>query len=118
MAVAVALVTSTVGGVSAAPVDAVDEVDTGADLVEPDIDGVIGDVVASRPSPEAAVVEAATGPTMGDVVSLVPARLVETRSGPGDVTTDGEFEGVGRVGAGQVFEFGVLDRGGAPGSKK
>ncbi|MCB0965620.1 MAG: hypothetical protein KDB37_02195, partial [Ilumatobacter sp.] len=37
-----------------------------------------------------------SGPTAGDVVSLVPERLVETRSGPGDVTTDGAFQGIGR----------------------
>ncbi|MEZ5295168.1 MAG: hypothetical protein R2697_02505 [Ilumatobacteraceae bacterium] len=57
-----------------------------------------------------------SGPTAGDVVSLVPERLVETRSGPGDVTTDGAFQGIGRVVAGGVVEFGVLGRGGVPGS--
>src|SRR6056297_1080627 len=48
------------------------------------------------------------------VVSLVPARLLESRSGPANVTTDGRFEGVGRVWAGGVVEFDVLGRGGVP----
>ncbi|MEQ8438944.1 MAG: hypothetical protein RIB65_15745, partial [Ilumatobacter fluminis] len=60
------------------------------------------------------VVEAVGGSSVGDVVSLVPARLLETRSGSGFSTVDGEFVGAGRVGAGGVVEFGVLGRGGVP----
>ncbi|MEZ5295111.1 MAG: hypothetical protein R2697_02200 [Ilumatobacteraceae bacterium] len=47
--------------------------------------------------------------------SLAPARLLESRSGPSDVTVDGSFEGIGRVAAGSVTELVVLGRGGVPG---
>ena len=46
--------------------------------------------------------------------SVVPARLLETRSGPTAETVDGLFEGIGRVAAGSVVELTVAGRGGAP----
>ncbi len=46
--------------------------------------------------------------------SLSPARLLESRSGVGNVTVDGRFEGIGRVGAGSVTELVVAGRGGVP----
>ncbi|MEQ9163119.1 MAG: hypothetical protein RLN74_10445, partial [Ilumatobacter fluminis] len=47
-------------------------------------------------------------------VPLVPARLLETRSGSGDATVDHRFEGQGRVGADGVVELVVAGRGGVP----
>ncbi len=61
-------------------------------------------IVSSAPAPE--VVPA--------VVPVVPARLLETRSGPSNVTVDHQFEGDGRVAAGGVVELTVADRGGVP----
>ena len=46
--------------------------------------------------------------------SVNPARLLETRSGPGLTTTDGEFEGVGWLDDEEVVEFQVTSRGGIP----
>jgi hypothetical protein len=46
--------------------------------------------------------------------SVNPARLLETRSGPGLTTTDGEFEGVGWLDDEEVVEFQVTGRGGIP----
>lgn len=51
-------------------------------------------------------------PGGGSVESLVPARLLETRDGPDAATIDGEFEGIGRVGAGSTTELEVTGRGG------
>ncbi|MCU1367678.1 MAG: hypothetical protein JWN39_3317 [Ilumatobacteraceae bacterium] len=45
---------------------------------------------------------------------LVPARLLETRSG--GATTDGVANGLGAVGEGQTLTFKVAGRGGVPGS--
>ena len=47
-------------------------------------------------------------------VSLVPARLLESRSGAGLATVDGLFAGVGVRGAGSVTELVVAGRGGVP----
>ena len=47
--------------------------------------------------------------------SLVPARLLETRSGDGLTTADGLFLGGGVVAAGSVLELTVAGRGGVPG---
>jgi hypothetical protein len=44
--------------------------------------------------------------------ALVPARLVDTRSGPTYETVDGRIQGVGAVGPGQSLRVPVLDRGG------
>ena len=48
------------------------------------------------------------------LMSLVPARLLETRSGPDNQTVDRRFEGVGRRGAGTTLELPVTGRGGVP----
>jgi len=53
-------------------------------------------------------------PAGGSPAGLVPARLLETRSGPTDKTVDGQFEGAGRVAAGGVVELLVAGRGGVP----
>jgi hypothetical protein len=50
----------------------------------------------------------------GSLGTVVPARLMETRSGPGNVTVDGAFEGIGRRAAGSVTELTVAGRGGVP----
>jgi 5'-nucleotidase len=53
-------------------------------------------------------------PVDGTPEPLVPARLLETRNGPNDKTTDGQFEGIGRVAAGSTTELLVAGRGGVP----
>jgi photosystem II stability/assembly factor-like uncharacterized protein len=49
------------------------------------------------------------------IVSLVPARLLETRSGPGMLTVDHLYEGGGMVPPGSVVELPVAGRGGVAG---
>lgn len=49
---------------------------------------------------------------MGDVVPVVPARLLDTR--PGNETVDGQDEGGGPLAAGDVYQLTVDDRGGVP----
>jgi hypothetical protein len=49
-----------------------------------------------------------------DIVPLVPARVLETRSGPNDKTADGLFQGAGVSAAGSVTEVVVAGRGGVP----
>jgi hypothetical protein len=51
-------------------------------------------------------------PAGSSFVSLVPGRLLETRSGPGAATVDGLFGGVGVRAAGSVTELTVAGRGG------
>lgn len=51
-------------------------------------------------------------PAGGTVEPLVPARLLETRSGL--ATIDGTAAGIGRVGAGSTTRLVVTDRGGVP----
>ena len=46
--------------------------------------------------------------------SLLPAWLLETRSGVGLATVDGLFAGVGVRSGGSVTELVVVDRGGVP----
>ena len=46
---------------------------------------------------------------------MVPARLLESRSGPDLKTVDRLFEGFGQLAAGSVTELKVTDRGGVPG---
>lgn len=53
-------------------------------------------------------------PRGGSVESLVPARLLESRTGPDDGTIDGEFEGIGRIASGSTVPFQVAGRGGVP----
>jgi hypothetical protein len=55
-----------------------------------------------------------TGVPVGAVGTMVPARLLETRSGPNDSTVDGLFEGIGRRGAGSTLALTVAGRGGVP----
>lgn len=45
---------------------------------------------------------------------LVPARLLETRTGPGLATVDGRFDGIGLRSGGSVTELDVAGRGGVP----
>lgn len=53
-------------------------------------------------------------PPGGAPLTVDPARLVETRSGPGHTTIDGESQGIGRAAAGATIEFRVTGRGGVP----
>ena len=50
-------------------------------------------------------------PTGGAPVPVEPARLVESRMDPQQVTVDGRFEHVGRLDAGGIVEFDVWGRG-------
>ncbi|MDW3216414.1 MAG: bifunctional metallophosphatase/5'-nucleotidase [Ilumatobacteraceae bacterium] len=50
----------------------------------------------------------------GTIQSLTPARYLETRVGPGNTTFDGEFEGEGRIEAGETVELVVAGRGDVP----
>jgi hypothetical protein len=45
-------------------------------------------------------------------VSLVPARLLETRTGNGLTTVDGQFNGIGQQGRGATLQLKVTGRGG------
>ena len=49
-----------------------------------------------------------------NVTSLVPARLLETRTVASAETVDGQFESTGLVDAGETVELTVTDRGGVP----
>ncbi len=53
-------------------------------------------------------------PAGGSPSSVVPARLLETRSGPNEVTVDHLFEGIGKRAAGSTLELKVTGRGGVP----
>ncbi len=59
-----------------------------------------------------------TSAAPGDPVfqGLTPARLLDTRSGPGIATTDGQALGLGAVGAGSTLNLTVTNRGGVPAS--
>jgi hypothetical protein len=50
--------------------------------------------------------------TVTSIASVLPARLLETRSGPNLLTVDGRFQGAGRVVQGEVRELPVAGRGG------
>ena len=64
---------------------------------------------------EVSVASGAVVPLAPTVKSVLPGRVLESRSGnPGFVTVDGLFEGVGRAGAGRVAEVKVTGRGGVP----
>ncbi|MCU1501627.1 MAG: hypothetical protein JWM12_981, partial [Ilumatobacteraceae bacterium] len=45
---------------------------------------------------------------------LTPARLLETRAGPGLGTVDGQYSGIGKVGSGAVLDLPVVGRGAVP----
>jgi hypothetical protein len=53
-------------------------------------------------------------PAGADTKSVVPGRVLESRSGNGLITADGLFQGVGRTGAGEVREVQVTGRAGVP----
>ena len=53
-------------------------------------------------------------PAGGSPSSVVPARLLETRLGPNEVTVDRLFEHLGRQAAGSTLELVVAGRGGVP----
>lgn len=53
-------------------------------------------------------------PAGGSLVPVAPARLLETRDGPGAVTTDARFEGGGVIGAGETLDVEIAGRGGVP----
>lgn len=46
------------------------------------------------------------------VETIAPARLLETRDGPGSTTADGEYQGGGPVAAGTIVQLTVAGRGG------
>ena len=53
-------------------------------------------------------------PASAQFNSLTPARLLDTRSGPGFTTVDGETQGIGALGAGETLSLAVAGRGGVP----
>jgi len=53
-------------------------------------------------------------PAGGGLLPLVPARLLETRSGPNDATIDGAHEGDGQIVGGQFERVVIAGRGGVP----
>ncbi len=53
-------------------------------------------------------------PAGGSPSAVVPARVLETRSGPKDKTFDGQFQGIGARGAGTTTELTVAGRAGVP----
>ena len=53
-------------------------------------------------------------PNGGTPGTVLPARILETRQGPGLVTVDRLFEGIGRRAAGSTLELTVAGRGGVP----
>ena len=69
-------------------------------------------VVVVDPAPDTAGPGPLPDPTPvgSSLHPLVPVRVVETRAG--EVTTDGEFAGIGRLAAGSVTEFRIAGRGG------
>ena len=46
--------------------------------------------------------------------SLLPARLLDTRTGPTETTTDGQYQGIGPRPAGTTTEITIAGRGGVP----
>ena len=70
--------------------------------------------LVSAAPPELRSASGELGSAGGLYSSLVPARLVETRSGPGLVTVDGLFEGDGPVAGGSLLDVSVVGRGGVP----
>jgi hypothetical protein len=56
------------------------------------------------------------GPTPGgsNLISLVPARVLETRRGSAATTVDRKLQGIGRIAAGTTLEVPVTGRGGVP----
>lgn len=74
----------------------------------------VGRRVCVYTSTSAHLVVDVSGFGLGDSpVALDPARLVETR-GSSIPTVDGDFTGDGRVGAGEVYRFRAVGRGGVP----
>ena len=53
-------------------------------------------------------------PEGGEFRPLSPTRITDTRGGAGNVTVDGQMQGVGAVAAGQSLRIPILGRGGVP----
>lgn len=53
-------------------------------------------------------------PAEQPVVTVPPARLLETRIGPTELTVDGQFQGLGRRAGGSTIELAATGRGGVP----
>ena len=81
-----------------------------------DIDALIDYFTAESPvaPPSTDRVDEIGNNLPGTIQSLPPARLLETRDEPGYETVDGEFQGEGRLGAGETLELVVAGRGDVP----
>jgi hypothetical protein len=71
-------------------------------------------LAAAAPSPEMAqeTLPMALSSSGASLVSMTPARLLETR--PGEITADGQFQGIGQRPAGTTVELTVTGRAGVP----
>jgi len=84
------------------------------------VSSVNGDSVFAAPvtedcSTSSVTIDAGSAPNAtAEIISLVPARLLETRSGPGLTTFDGLNQGGGAFAAGETRELVVAGRGGVP----
>ncbi len=73
-----------------------------------------GDEVAHGTDPLNPADDVAQEPPLPPLEPLLPARILETRLGPGEVTVDHQFEHLGRQAAGSTLELVVAGRGGVP----
>jgi hypothetical protein len=92
-----------------------DPAQTVANLVVAGV-GSSGQVALFNSAGNTQVIADVTGwfPASAQLVSLIPARLLDTRTGT--ATSDGQFAGVGAMGAGGSFDLPVSGRGGVPAS--
>jgi alpha-tubulin suppressor-like RCC1 family protein len=72
----------------------------------------IGLLTSAALASDLAEPEVATAAADANMVPLVPARLLETRSGPDAATIDGQHRGVGKVAARTTYTLDVAGRGG------
>ena len=94
-----------------------DEVTRGTNPLKADTDGGTvndGDEVGNGTNPLDPSDDVAQKPALPPLEPLLPARILETRLGPNEVTVDHLFEHLGRQAAGSTLELVVAGRGGVP----
>ena len=92
-----------------------DPAQTVANLVVAGV-GAAGQVSLFNSAGSTQIIADITGwfPSSAQLTSLVPARLLDTRTG--STTVDGQFAGSGALGANETFDLPVIGRGGVPAS--